>query len=174
MRHSNRIAINTRSINDFEYVGLDTNDNQKISQLQTDNYRTTQYTRNPCYYFPRDHKFYDLAGIDEGKGPGMDPDLDSVLTRGHMVPLPADKLQEKVNFIRYVDFLPAINRPIDHNRFLVSTTIPVDPQVNYNPEFDINGVNTKHYQRLSDEYYRDLAGQSNKYRVPAKYLKCII
>lgn len=172
-RISNQIVINTRPVNDPHYVALDTNDNKRINEFQIDNLRTLDYTKNPCYLFPRDHKFYDLQGIDEGKGPGMDPDLDSVLTRGHIVPLPADRLQEKVTFIRYVDFLPPINRPIYHNKFLVSTSIPVDPQINFEPEFDIYGVGTKNYQRLSDEYFRTVAGKSNCYRVPSKYVKCL-
>ena len=164
----------TRSINDPQYILLDTQDNQHINQYQTQNYRTAQYTRNPKYWFPQYHAFYDLQGIDEGKGAGMNPNLDSELTRGNLVNKPDDRLTEKVTFIRYVDFLPpVVFRPteFDHNKFFVSTSISDFPQTNFNPEFDFYGVCTRHYDRLSDEYWRQLGRKSNKHRVPAKYYR---
>jgi len=163
----NQIHINTRSKNDFGYIGLDTADNKHINKLQTDNYRTTKYTKNPCYYFPMQHKLYDLQNITEGQGGGMQPELDSILRIGHKVNLPEDRLQEKVTFIRYIDYLPR-TRSIDHKRFLVSTSLSVDPQERFLPEFDIQGVNCRHYVRYSDEFFRDIVHKSNKYRKRAK------
>ena len=42
-----------------KYIKVDTQDNKNINFLQTKNYRTTQYTKNPKYLFKRD-QFYDL------------------------------------------------------------------------------------------------------------------
>ncbi len=168
---SRRIFINTRSINDYDYVGLDTRDNKRISEFETANYRTQEFTRNPNYLFPFDHTFYDLQAIDEGKGPGMNPDLDSRLTRGNVVVRPPDRLAASVNFIRYVDFLPPIETPIDHNKFFVSTSLSTDPQRKFSPTFFRPGVNSKHFHRMTDEFYRDIAHHSNATRLPAKYIR---
>lgn len=168
------INNNTRPINDPKYIQLDTQDNQKISNWQIKNYRTVQYTRNPHYLFPEYHTFYDLQGIDEGQGAGMNPNLDSELTRPNWENLPDDRLSEKVTFIRYIDYLPPIvfvPTEFDHNRFFVSTSISDDPQRNFEPEFDHYGVCTRHYNRLSDEYWRRLGNKSNKYRKAAKYYR---
>ena len=137
------------------------------------NYRLQKYTRNPNYLFPQYHKLYDIQGIDEGQGPGMNPNLDSALRHSNMVNLPDDRLTEKVTFVRYVDFLPdyVLNPEYAHDRFLVSTTIPIDPQRRFNPEFDRYGVNCRHYNRLTDEYFRQMGNKSNKYRKPAKYYR---
>lgn len=168
------IHQNNRSINDPGYINLDTKDNQKINQWQMKNFRTIEYTKNPHYWFPEHHTFYDLQGIDEGQGAGMNPDLDSNLTRGNWVNLPDDRLQEKVTFIRYIDYYPPMvfhPTEFDNNRFFVSTSISDDPQRNFNPEFDRYGVCTRHFNRFSDEYWRKLANKSNKYRKPAKYYR---
>lgn len=168
--NTNKILQNTRSINDPRFLDLDTMDNAKISSLQLANYRTKKYTKNPKYYFPFDHKLYDLQGIEDQKGPGVNPDMDSYLTMGHIVPRPIDRLAEKVKFYRYVDYLPTsigfkwYKQPY----FLVATDVSVNPQKKFNPEFDIYGVNTRHYNRSSDEYYRKMVNKSNKYRLQSK------
>ncbi len=168
---SNRIFIDTSTLNDDGYSQLSTKDNQKRSKLALDNYRTVEFTKNPKYLFPFDHVFYDLQAIDEGKGPGMNVDLDTKMTRGNFVVKPAEKLQEKVNFIRYVDFLPPKNIPIDHKKFLVSTSLSIDPQRKFNPVFHRQGIQTNHFNRLTDEFYRDIVHKPNNYRLPAKYIR---
>lgn len=168
------INNNTRSINDEKYIRLDTMDNKNISDYQVKNFRTFQYTKNPKYLFPIHHTFYDLQGIDEGQGAGMNPNLDSELTRPNWENLPDDRLSEHVTFIRYIDYLPPmVFKPteFDHNRFFVSTSISDNPQRNFEPEFDFYGVCTRHYNRLSDEYFRHMANKSNKFRKPAKWYK---
>jgi len=166
------IFQNTDLLNDNKYVHLEADDNKYVSNWQIDNLRTYKYTKNPNYYFPVHHKLYDLQNIDEGKGPGQNPDVDSQLTRGNVVNLPEDRLQEKVTFVRYIDFLPNKTIPLTkNNKFLMSTSISVDPQKNYNPEFNICGVNTKHFNRLSDEHYRKIVNKSNKYRLCSKIQK---
>ena len=166
------VQANTRSQNDFEYVKLSANDNYRINKFQLSNYRLPQYTRNPHYLYPNTngpaelHTFYDIHAIDEGQGAGMNPDLDSHLTRGNMVNLPEDRLVEKVTYSRHVDILPPVILPeFLHYKFLVSTTISHNPQENFNPEFDIYGVCARHYQRPSDEYFRTIGNKSNKYRI---------
>jgi hypothetical protein len=171
-----RILHNTRSINDRKYIILDTQDNARINKFQTDNFRTTKYTKNPKYYYLPNHQIYYLQSISEGQGAGMNADLDSSLTRGDVINLPDDRLTEKVTYIRHVDILPpkitySKTYEFDHNKFLVSTTISDDPQREFNPEFHMGGVNTTNYIRPSDEYWRNYAKKSNKYRFPSKYYK---
>ena len=166
------INRNTRPINDFRYVGLQTQDSKRESDYKVKNYRTTEYTRNPQYHFPIQHTMYDLQNIDEGKGPGMNPNLDSALQRAHFQDKPADRLQEAVSYIRYIDFLPCETLPIDHNKFLVATSLSTDPQHSFNPEFYRPGVCARNYGRFSDEYFRKYANKSNKYRLPSKIVRC--
>lgn len=165
MSVDNLIQLHTRSNMDPNYVILDTLDNKKASNWQTSNYRTLEYTKNPNYRFPQYHKLYDLQNITEGLGPGMNPDLDSDLTHGNIVNLPNDRLSEHITFVRYADFLPVCQVPeFNQNAFLVSTSTSVDPQRRFNPEFNRYGVNTRNYNRFSDEHYRTIAGKTNKYR----------
>ena len=170
----NKAYTTTRSINDPEYVQLSAKDNQQIHNYQVLNYRVPKYTRNPGYRYPNTYPtthtaeriFYDLEGINDGQGAGMNPDVDSELTRGNWVNLPSDRLTEKVGFIRHIDILPPVFLPeYAHKNFLVSTTISVNPQENFNPEFYLPGVCTRHYQRPADEYFRTIAHKSNKYRI---------
>lgn len=173
---SHQINANTRPINDFKYIQLSGNDNYKINQLQMANYRLPQYTGNTSYLYrptrnkygkySQEHTLYDLQGIDDGQGAGMNPDLDSELTRGNMVNLPEDRLVEKVTYSRHVDILPPVLIPeFLHHKFLVATTISHNPQDNFEPEFDIYGVCCRHYERPSDEYFRTIGKKSNKYRI---------
>lgn len=173
---SNRFPIihqNSRSINDIDYIRLHHQDNMKRSDLSLQNYRQVKYTNNPNYYFPQYHSLYDLQNIHDGKGSGKNPDLDSNLQRVHLQTKPVDNLAESVNFVRYIDFLPThtIEPPWEHNEFLVATSIPIDPQNRFEPQFDFYGVNCRHYKRLSDIHFRNLGGQNNKFRKRSKWWK---
>ena len=172
---SDSIVLNTRPINDLDWIRLDSWDNRRISDYNVTNYRTPETTKNPYYVWPYHHKLYDLQNIQEGQGGGMNPDLDTLLTRREQVNLPADRLNEKVTFIRYVDFLPPPPTPqyseIDNQKFLVQTTTPVDPQVLFDPRFDRYGVNARHNIRTSDEFFRKIAMLDNGYRKKSKYIK---
>lgn len=136
------------------YIKTDTKDNQNINYLQTKNYRTTQYTKNPKYLFKQD-QFYDLQGIHDGKGPGRNIIIDDQLTRGNMEPRPNDKLAEQVTFVRHIHFLPRKTKKINHNKFLVSTTLSTKPQTSFCPQFDIFGINCRHYNRKTELYYKN-------------------
>lgn len=164
---------NTRPNNDFAYIMLHHEDNMRRSDLHLQNYRHVAFTRNPDYYFPDNHKLYDLQNINDGKGAGNNPNLDSALQRVHIQTKPADKLSEAVEYVRYVDFLPVntIEPEWDHDRFLVSTTIPIDPQNRIQPQFDFYGVNCRNYNRMSDVYYRKLGDQNSKFRKRSKYYR---
>lgn len=137
-----------------KYIKVDTQDNKNINYLQTKNYRTTQYTQNSKYLFKRD-QVYDLQGIHDGKGAGRNVMVDDQLTRGNMEPKPNDRLAESVTFIRRVDFLPTKQKKINHNKFLVSTTLSSKPQTSFCPQFDIYGINCRHYGRKTDKYFRN-------------------
>lgn len=167
------INMHTRSIMDSPFITLNTRDSFKVNKYQTTNLRTDKYTQNPKYYFPNNHKQYDLQGINDAQGAGMNIDLDSYMTRSNWVNKPKDNLVEEVKLIRYIDFLPLTVQPSEfcHDRFLVSTSISIDPQRRFEPEFDQYGVNTKHFQRYTDEYWRKQGNASNKYRKPAKYYR---
>ena len=136
------------------YIKVDTIDNKNINYLQTKNYRTTQYTKNSNYLFKKD-QVYDLQGIHDGKGPGRNVMVDDQLTRGNVEPRPNDKLAEKVSFIRRIDFLPSSHREVNHNKFLVNTTLSTRPQTSFCPQFDVQGVNCRHYGRKTDKYFKD-------------------
>lgn len=170
------IAQNTRPINDYKYVALDSIDNYRVNDYRLQNYRTERTTKNPNYISMHgNHKQYDMQGIMEGQGGGMNPDLDSYLTRGNWVNVSNDNLVEQVGFVRYIDFLPPTIIPTEfcHEQFLVSTSISDDPQKNFEPEFDQYGIQCRNYQRYSDEYWRKMANATNKYRFPSKYYRIV-
>ena len=141
-KYNNRFAV------------AETQQSKKVSDYNVTNHRTTEYTNNPNYLFPKD-QLYDLQGIDNGKAPGKNIMVEDNLTRGNLEPRPGDKLNEKVTFIRYVDFLPDKDKNIDHDEFLVSTSLQKKPQKKYCPQFDIYGINTRNYQRQEDLYFKD-------------------
>lgn len=143
------------------YIKRDTLDNKKSSHLQTKNYRTTQYTQNPDYLFKKDN-YYDLQGIHDGKGPGRNVAADDKLTRGNMVPKPNDRLAEHVTFIRRIDWLPPKDKKISHNKFLVSTTLKSKPQTSFCPQWNTYGINTRHYNRKPDSYFRKKYQNTNQ------------
>ena len=167
------INAQTHPLDDKKYKILQANDNLEINKYTVKNYRTVDYTKNPLYRFPYHHKLYDNQNITEGLGPGMNPNLDSMLTQSEFSTFPDDRLVEEVTFQRHVHILPDCVTVPEYmtNKFLVATTVPIRPQARYNAEFDIAGVCTKHYQRFSDEYYRKFVPQSNKYRLPSKYYR---
>ena len=136
------------------YIKVDTQDNKNINFLQTSNYRTVKYTKNPNYHFKRD-QVYDLQGIHDGYGAGRNVEVDDKLTRGNLVSKPNDRLAEQIGFIRRIDFLPARHRKISHNKFLVSTTLKSRPQTSFNPGYDTYGVNCRNYKRKSELYYKN-------------------
>jgi len=145
---------NTRPGMDNKYVKLDTQDNSHSSRLQLENYRQQEYTQNPEYLFKKD-QVYDLQGIEDGYGiPKQRIDIDSELRQSNMVPKPIDKLNTKVTYIRRAGFLPKNEASIQHNKFLVSTTLSQNPQVNYNPSFAIYGQTTRDFARLPSDFYR--------------------
>ena len=136
----------------------DTQFNEPHSQWLIDNYRTTEYTKNPNYLFKKD-ELYDLIGINNGKGPGKKPDNDSNLTRSNLQNKPYGKLADKSSWYKqrkeFLD-IPITSDEIDHDKFLVSTTISDDPQDNFWPSFEVHGINTRHYARKSELYYKKL------------------
>jgi len=145
---------NTRPIMDERYVKLDTNDNAHSSRLQLENYRQQQYTQNPQYLFKKD-QVYDLQGISDGySAPSKRIDIDSELRQSNFAAKPIDKLNTKVTYIRRAGFLPKNESDIHHNKFLVSTTLSQNPQVYYNPNFEIYGQTARDYGRLPSEFYR--------------------
>lgn len=145
---------NTRPVMDNRYVKLDTNDNAHSSKLQLENYRQQQYTNNPNFLFQKD-QYYDLQGINDGYGiPQQRIDTDSELRQSNMVSKPIDKLNTKVTYIRRAGFLPANESTIFHDKFLVSSTLSQNPQVGYNPNFEIYGQTARDYGRLPSEFYR--------------------
>jgi len=152
--HTDQTYQNTGLQAERGYIRRDTLDNKKSSGLQTKNYRTTQYTKNPTYRFKQD-QVYDLQGIHDGKGPGRNVMIDDKLTRGNMEPRPNDKLQEKVTTIRYVDFLPVHHKKIHHDRFLVSTTLSTQPQTSFCPQWDRQGINCRHFNRKTDLHFKN-------------------
>lgn len=163
------IHLNTRSVNDQCFINLNSTDNQKINQYQLANYRTMDYTMNPQYWFPSDHIIYDLQGIDTGKGAGMNPDLDSCLQYSEKTNLPNDRLTEKINTERYLDYLISTeNFPPNHHLFLVSTSVSDEPQKKFDSQFYIRGVNCRNYCRASDEFFRSLANKNNYSRKKSK------
>jgi hypothetical protein len=146
---------------EHSYIEQDTLDNINQSFHQMKNYRTPQYTNNNNYHFKKD-QLYDLQGIHDGKGAGRNVMVDDKLTRGNLEPRPNDKLNEHVSFIRYVDFLP--NKDININKpksFLMSTTVSAEPQKRFCPTFDVYGVNTRHYNRRSEKYFKNKYARIN-------------
>jgi hypothetical protein len=146
--------LSTQSKYKNKYAIEETKQSKLESDYRVTNHRTTEYTKNPNYMFKKD-ELYDLQGIDDGKGPGKNILVDDKLTRGNWEPRPDDKLNEKVTFIRYVDFLPEKDKNIDHDQFLVSTSLPKKPQTQFCPQFDKYGINTRNYQRKQDLYFKD-------------------
>ncbi len=152
--HTDQTYQNTGLQAERGYIRRDTLDNKKGSNLQIKNYRTTKYTKNPKYLFKSD-QIYDLEGITNGYGPGKNIMVDDKLTRGNMEPKPNDRLAEKVTLIRHVDFLPIRHKQIYHDKFLVSTTLSTQPQTSFCPQWDRTGLNCRHYNRKTDNYFKN-------------------
>lgn len=141
-----------------KFMYKDTQFNNHYAKLAIDNYRLQKYTHNKNYLFKKD-QLYDLIDINDGKGPGKNPDVDSTLTRGNFITKPIDKLAEKTNWERQRKEILNTVTPRNeyyHNDFLVSTTISDNPEVNFNPGLRLRGINTRHYVRKDDDYYRNL------------------
>jgi hypothetical protein len=158
-KHPRKVIEEEYKINkpkEIMYKDIDFNDHQH--KLQIDNYRLKKYTKNKNFFFKKD-QIYDLLAIDDGEGPGKNPDLDSKITRGNLQTKPISKLAEKTNWERQrKEFVTEkINKTqFTHDPFLVGTTISNNPQKNFNPGFDIYGINTRHYVRKSDRYYKSM------------------
>ena len=145
--------------------------NVDMSNYLVQNYRTKSYTHNPKYLFNASenncgkqlHTQYDLQNVDEGQGAGMNPCLDSHLRFSQPSVLPADRLSTHVRFVRYIDWLPVYeSKELEQNRFIVGTTIPKNPQKNYNPDFDIQGITCRDYARPILKYKSPLHVQPKK------------
>ena len=145
-----------------KFMYKDTQYNDPQAKWITDNYRTIQFTNNPNYYFKKD-QVYDLIGINDGKGPGKNPMNDSDLTRGNYQDKPYGKLADKTSWYdqrrEFLD-IKITNDEIEHDNFLVSTTISDKPQKNFWPSFETHGINTRHYSRKSELYYKKLSKQN--------------
>lgn len=172
-RHTIRKAVPinmlTTTVDDPGFVDLKAHEDYKINEYTLQNFRTMNYTRNPCYTFPFQPKLHDHLGIAEGQGPGMNPNLDSELTRGELSNKTGFNLHEKVSFGKYFDYLPNYQTPFYNNKgILIATSPPVNPQKYYNGVFQTFGVNTRNYNRLSDETYRSIALLTNETRKKSK------
>jgi len=144
-----------RTINDCDYINLQNCDNIKSSGYVLSNYRNDiYYNQNPLYryQYPGLSTQYDLQGINEGKGAGMNPSIDSSLIHGNYVTKPPDKLNESSkNMELHFGLYPCVS---DNIQFLMSIGTPrILPQSGYNPYFNIAGVNTRHHGRLPDGYF---------------------
>lgn len=170
-RNFDQIYNTTRIRNDRGYVDLHALDSAKQWALATNNFRTPVFTRNPFYLTKQPyHTQYDLQGIDEGQGPGMNVDNDSRLRFAETSFKPCSNLY----WFRDIHIMPKTNQLVDEfaqNAFLVHTSYAPEIQKRFNPEFDSYGVNTRNYHRLSDEFYRALVHKSNKYRKKSKYYR---
>lgn len=127
--------------------------NRNHSNYNVKNYRQVNTTKNPDYKFQKD-SVYELQGVEDGKGPGMNITVDDRLTRGNMVNKPSDRLVEKTNtFHRTRDFYPK-DYDIFHNKFLVSTTLARKPQTMNEPIFERYGKSTRHWNRKSEDFFK--------------------
>lgn len=152
---NDEIYKNTNLPTDPDFIKTDVAENKQYGDYSVKNYRKAQYTKNPNYVSKVNHTFYDRLGIHDGKGAGRNVDADDMLTRGELTNKPADRLQEKVNEIRYYDYMPVERKNFINNEFLVSTTLSIEPQKGYNPSFEIYGRSTTHFNRKSEQYYKN-------------------
>jgi len=80
---------------------------------------------------------------------------DSKLKHKYYITKPCDKFAESVTTGR-MHLLPKYIKPIKNARFLVSTTLRVNPYKVKNsvPPFIWGGIQTRHYNRMNDLYYK--------------------
>lgn len=136
--------------NDKCYIKTDKETSDKYSKYQKKNYR---YKENPNYQ-SKIEEIYNYQGINDGKGPGKNINLDDELTRSNFHVKPLDKLSESIKFDRYIN--PELKKCIDYNDkpFLVSTSQSCQPQKGYNAKFEIYGKSDRDYNRKPFEYYK--------------------
>lgn len=127
--------------------------NRNYSNYLVKNYRQVNTTKNPDYRFRKD-TVYELQGIEDGKGPGMNINIDDKLTRRNLTSKPIDRLAEATNtFYRTRDFFPK-DYDIYHNQFLVSTTLAKKPQTMNDPVFERYGKSTRHWNRKPEDFFK--------------------
>jgi len=145
---------NTNLRGDRTLIQSDVIYNKREQNYVLDGNRYTN-SKYPAKYIFAPDQLYDYQGVSHGSGPGKNINVDDHLTRGNLVPRPGDKLAEKDLFSPYRIMLPTQVQPIHHDKFLVSTSLQTNPQQGYNPIFERQGINTRHYNRKPDSFYKE-------------------
>ena len=125
------------------YMNTQKQSNNQFSKYQNTNYRKKEKKQ----YESQINNIYHYQGINDGKGPAQNVDVDDKLTRGNFSTKPLDKLAEHANFEKHIHH--NLHKCVDNNQnsFLTSTNLSCQPQKNYNGNFNIQGISTSNYGR---------------------------
>ena len=144
---------------------------QRVLQNKNESdYKITNHRDHKCRKDLKDfttfHYLYDHQGINDGYVGKCTVEQDNNNLRfGNLTPKPIDRLVETVPFEWKYDYLNIPTKDITHVNHEVSTTLSVRPQEGYNPIFNREGVDTRHFKRKNERYYKFSSPQryKNKY-----------
>ena len=125
------------------YIDTQKKENENFSKYQNTNYRKKENNQ----YNTKINSIYLYQGINDGKGPGQNVNVDDKLTRGNFFAKPVDKLAEQKTFEKYVHFKLHSCADNNHQKFLTSTNLSCQPQTNFKGEFNVQGISTSNYGR---------------------------
>jgi hypothetical protein len=125
------------------YMNTQKKENENFSKYQNTNYRNKPNNK----YNTKINSIYLYQGINDGKGPGQNVDVDDKLTRGNFHVKPVDKLAEIKTFENHIHFKLHSCVDNNHKNFLTSTKLSCEPQTNYKGGFDKQGISTSNYGR---------------------------
>lgn len=139
----NSINQSTDLYNEKCYRDTQKKENENFSKYQNTNYRKKENNQ----YNTKINSIYHYQGINDGKGPAQNVDVDDKLTRGNFSSKPLDKLAEHANFEKHIHH--NLHKCVDNNQnsFLTSTNLSCQPQINYKGEFNRQGISTSNYGR---------------------------
>ncbi len=151
---STPILEQNRTINDQCYLRQRTLQNKNESDYRVTNHRDHQ-CRKKIPDFNTFHYLYDHLGVNDGFVGKCTVEQDNNNLRyGNLTPKPIDRLAESVPIELNYDYVNIDTVPVTNVRFEVSTSLSVKPQKGYNPIFDRQGIDTRHFRRKNERYYK--------------------
>ena len=157
------ILEQNRLINDECYLRQRVLQNKNESDYRVTNLRDHQ-CRKEVKDFTTFHYLYNHQGVEDGYVGKCTVEQDNNNLRfGNLTPKPIDRLAESVPIEWKYQYLDISTKPITSVKHEVSTTLSVQPQIGYNPVFNREGIDTRHFQRKNERFY--------KFSDPASYNK---
>ena len=142
---------------------------QRVLQNKNESdYRVTNHRDHQCKKKIQDFRtfyyLYNHQGIDDGHVGRCTVQQDNLNLRyGNLTPKPVDRLAESVPIEWKYNYLYIPQTKITNVDHQVSTTLSVKPQEGYNPIFNREGIDTRHFKRKNERFY--------KYNQPSNYKK---